>query len=468
MVARGKLALIGMTGVLLAAMVACGSRLPASQLGQFGPGGAGQGVAGAQGGTDASGAAAGDGTADGAANGTDGAAVGDGGGKPGQGTGAPAGSCKPSGAGAPGVTANSITVANVSDISGPIPGLFQDYQRAAQAYAAYANATRGGICGRQIKVLGIDTGSTTNGDKSGAQKACKEAFAMVGSYSAVDAGGAPVVDDCGIPEIRAGFTTSTRRASKVSFAANSGHPGRIASVQPDYFRSIARGAERKAAFLYINVEAAATWSRAYMNAYKQRGFTWEYVQPIDVSDVNYSPYVLQMKNKGIQYVQFIGVYQHGVRLAKAMEQQGFKPKVFVPDPTMLDPRFAETGGSAVQGAYTFIDTATIGRPNAEFALYSQWLQKVAPGAKPVAPFGWSAMRLFDQEVTKLGPKPTRQALLAALGKVRGWTSNNLHARFEVGAKESSPCRAFLRLQGQTWKQVAPASGYRCGTLLGGA
>src|SRR5688500_12316450 len=41
-----------------------------------------------------------------------------------------------------GVTAGEITIANISDISGPVPGIFQSAQQATKAFVEYFNATQ--------------------------------------------------------------------------------------------------------------------------------------------------------------------------------------------------------------------------------------------------------------------------------------------------------------------------------------
>ncbi|NHA00206.1 hypothetical protein G5V59_08905 [Nocardioides sp. W3-2-3] len=47
-----------------------------------------------------------------------------------------------------GITDKTITLANISDISGPVPGIFESAQQATQAYVKYFNST-GSICGRK-------------------------------------------------------------------------------------------------------------------------------------------------------------------------------------------------------------------------------------------------------------------------------------------------------------------------------
>jgi NAD(P)-dependent dehydrogenase (short-subunit alcohol dehydrogenase family) len=55
-----------------------------------------------------------------------------------------------------GVTDTKITIANASDMSGLVPGLFKDAQQAVEAYVAYFNAGQE-ICGRKLEYLPLDS-----------------------------------------------------------------------------------------------------------------------------------------------------------------------------------------------------------------------------------------------------------------------------------------------------------------------
>ena len=93
-----------------------------------------------------------------------------------------------------GITDTKITIANASDMSGLVPGLFKDAQQAVQAYVAYFNAGQD-ICGRKLEYLPLDSRLDAGGDQQAAQQACEKAFAMVGSMAAFDSGGASVVTE---------------------------------------------------------------------------------------------------------------------------------------------------------------------------------------------------------------------------------------------------------------------------------
>ncbi|MBV8305083.1 MAG: ABC transporter substrate-binding protein, partial [Acidimicrobiia bacterium] len=167
---RSKLAALALVAVFLTA--ACGLRAPkedvrAAERAALGNGNAalgagaaassdngtasgegagGTAAVGGAGGTGAAGAAGGTGAASGA-GGTGGVTPG------GIGVAAPAGGN--GGSTDVGVTATTITAGNVSDLGGPVPGLFQGGPYGTQAYFDYVNS-QGGIYGRKLVLKSVD------------------------------------------------------------------------------------------------------------------------------------------------------------------------------------------------------------------------------------------------------------------------------------------------------------------------
>lgn len=383
--------------------------------------------------------------------------------------GASARRCSPGGASDKGVTKQSLTIANASDISGPVPGLFESSQQAVKAFVAYQNTTFGGICGRKLELMAMDSRSDNGGDKDAVIQACGKAFAMVGSMSSADAGGAQQVTSCGIPDLRTQTVNPSRGDSPMVFGANSLKTNLVPSALPDYFKRKHPDAVKKAAYLYINVPAAKINAQSQIAAHEKRGYTFVYQQGIDVADFNYSPYVQQMKTQGVRIVYFIGATSQAVRLAKAMQQQGFKPDAFGMAPTSYDPRYLEQAGAAAEGTYVYSSAALLNEigATAEGKLYQQWLQRVTPGATPTyyGVYAWAAARLFVEQATKLGANPTRKGLLNALKGVNGYQANGLLAGSDVGARTSPKCVLFGRVKGGRFVREAPARGWTCGTLI---
>src|SRR5438445_7007773 len=117
-----------------------------------------------------------------------------------------------------GVTGDRIVIANISSISGVSPGLFKTAQVATKAYAAMVNA-EGGVFGRKLDVLAMDSKLDASEDRLRAIQACKDAFAQVGSGEAFDDGGAPETAKCKMPDVRAFAATGKRAESPTTFSA---------------------------------------------------------------------------------------------------------------------------------------------------------------------------------------------------------------------------------------------------------
>ncbi|MFC6343008.1 ABC transporter substrate-binding protein, partial [Nocardioides hankookensis] len=367
-----------------------------------------------------------------------------------------------------GITDKTITLANVADISGPVPGIFESAQQATRAYAAYFNSTND-ICGRKLDVELLDSRADAGADQQAYTKACDDAFAAVGSMGAFDSGGAGAAQSCALPDIRSTTTTPERRDCTTCFAAQSVDPGLVNPAMPKYFLQKDKDATQHAAVLYINAGAAAVNAQSFRNAYTRAGWKVDYFQGIDVSEFNYAPYVQQLKDKGIKLVTYTGPYQNTVKLLEAMQQQGYKPDAFVQDSTIYDANFVEQAGSNGNGVYAWSSTKMFDDYSVkEMQLYRAWLDQVKPGAVPnyFGLYAWSAARLFVEQATQLGGKLTRASLVAALKGVKDWTGNGLHVPQQVGAKTTANCGSVLQLNDGKWKQVSSGT-YLCGPLLNG-
>ena len=91
-----------------------------------------------------------------------------------------------------GITPTSVTVGNVSIISGPVPGLFEGAPTGVKAYFAYINS-QGGVNGRKLNVQSFDTGFSGEQNGSETQQAESSDFAMVGNFSLFDTYGCPTL-----------------------------------------------------------------------------------------------------------------------------------------------------------------------------------------------------------------------------------------------------------------------------------
>ncbi len=370
-----------------------------------------------------------------------------------------------------GVTPSQITIGTVSDLSGIQPGLFKSTTDAVAAAAAYINS-QGGICGRAVQDVPYDTGETSSGDKAATQDACAKSFALVGSMSAFDDGGASVVDSCGIPDLTAITTNSQRAFAKNTYA--------VYQVRPDqYLQGTARFIKQKygtsvvqhAAIMWLDSAVTKTNAQVRQKGEEENGYKFIYTKQVEVVETNYTSYVIQMKNAGVQYLTMVADYQSIVRLCQAMQQQGWYPKVMDWDSVVYSPQFLQQANGAANGSLFFINTAMLeeAAKNPEMQLYEQWLARVAPSDKPdyFGLYAWSAARLFQMVATEVGPNLTRSAFFAKVKQVHAWNDHGLHATHDIGNKTASNCFLYGKVTTNAFVRFYPSSGWTCsyGPLL---
>jgi len=426
--------------------------------GDAGAGGSGSGAAGSTEG----GASGGSGSPDGEGGGGATAA----GGANAPSSGAKRGSCEGFDSSQPGVDAKAITLANASDVSGPVPGIFESARLGAQAFAAFFNAGDT-LCGHKLEVLELDTRADAGADQQAYARACDEAFAAVGSMSAFDSGGAATAQGCGLPDLRSTTVNPERAKCGTCFAAQSVNPGLVPSALPTYWLKENKDATQHMALLYINAGAAVPNAESFKKAWTKAGWKIKYFQGIEVSEFNFTSYVQQMKDRGIKMVYYVGPLQNTVKLQQAMEQQRFEPDVYLQDATIYDADYVEQAGDLADDVYVYGNIALFDDTrNQEMALYRAWLEQVSPGADPnfYGLYAWSAMRLFVQQAVRLGGKLTRASLVEALRGVSAWTANGLHSPQDVGGKTTGKCQKVIQYTGESWRQVSPGT-YMCGSLI---
>lgn len=364
-----------------------------------------------------------------------------------------------------GITDSEIVIANASDVSGPVPGLFESARLGTAAYISFFNA-QSDICGRKLKMLELDSQTDSKGDQQAYLRACADSFAGVGSVSIFDSGGAAVTEECGLPDLRANILTTERYDCATCFAAQALEPGVNTDAAYTFYAQQDKQATQSAAFLYLNLGGSPALSRSFADTAESVGFNVKVYRGIDTSEFNYAPFVQELKDKDITFVSFTGATQQAVRLADTMAQQDYRPDQFVVTQTQYGPEFHAQGGENVDGAMAPVPHPAFNSGNPEVSRYVQWLQRVKPGAAPTTfgLFAWSATRLFVERAVALGGDLTRENLIAEIKKVGKWTSGGMHSEMDVGGKKSFTCSTVVQLQQGEWQQIS-GKGYGCGSLV---
>jgi ABC-type branched-subunit amino acid transport system substrate-binding protein len=418
------------------------------------------------------GSAAGPGTSDGPAGGPSAGPTAGGPGGPIAGPNGPSGpnpatSVPPGGNGGAtdtGVTPTTITITTASDISGVQAGLFKSTHQAMQALTTMVNY-EGGLYGRQIKWIPADSKADTVANQAAVKDACTSSFALVGSMSAFDNGGASTGEQCGIPDLSAIAVNPSRQTAKNVYPMYPLSPDRFAIGTANYIKNTyGNDVIKHAAMLYLNAGVTKVNALQRMKAYETVGFDWIYKQEVQVLEANYSPFVQKMKEKGIKYVNMVANYQSIQKLLNAMEQNEYYPQVRDWDSVAYSQSFTSVGKPA-DGSIVFVTTAMYEElsSNPEMQLYVKWLSRVAPGAKPdyFGFYAWSAGRLFVKVHQMVGAKITRKKFIDALRTIHSWDGNGIHVANDVGAKIQSPCILYMEIRQSRFVRKAPANGFMC-------
>ena len=359
-----------------------------------------------------------------------------------------------------GLTKETITLATIADVSGIQPGIFQGAHRGARAAAAYINS-QGGICGRRIEPLILDSKTDGGGNRAATLDACAKAFALLGSMSAFDDGGARPGEECGIPDITSITTNLVKYEATNTYPVFPNSPSAVSTTNARYIAKRFPAAVKKAAILWLNIAVGKAAADARRAAWEAEGFEFIYATEVQILEANYTRYVSEMERRGVQYVHFIGDFQNMVRMQRTMRQQNYVPQVRDFDSITYDPDYLREP-EVVEGSFTFLNVAPFEEPTDEMRLYSEWYQRASPGEIPdyFGLYAWSAYRLF-QQVAARASTLTRKGIIDALRATPTWDGHGLHGAHRIGAKLPTTCNIYLQADHGRFKRVHPASGFDC-------
>jgi ABC-type branched-subunit amino acid transport system substrate-binding protein len=471
-------------------LTACGARVPSTLReqaanaavnggGGAGPGGTGIGPSTGPGGT-ATGPGGPSGTGPGGPGGTG----------PGGGTGAGTGN-KPNpvaggngGATDIGVTANSITVGNVADLTGPVPGLFKTAPDGVGAYFRYINSV-GGVNGRFLYVSSADSQTSCTGDTTAHQDQLKKVFGWVGSFA--------LYDDCGtdnvikknptIPDLSFPLGPDTK-ANTTNSVPPEAAPLGYQNGPYCYWAQKYGSAVQHVGSIYPNLPAPATSQAYFKKASETCGWKWAYNNPEPAAQTTFYSDILNMQRKGVKLVYISAENaQNAATLKAEADSQNFHPIWVIPIAYASDfaSRLASAGDSGagalegIQGSnlYGLFFSPDDAHNIPEVALFQKWISQAYPGdAKELyAMYSWCAAKLFVQTLKAIGPKVTRSSALASLKKVHSYDCGGMLPATDINNHSASNpklnCYVLWQIHsGGYYRRDTPPSHFRCdGTFV---
>jgi ABC-type branched-subunit amino acid transport system substrate-binding protein len=371
-----------------------------------------------------------------------------------------------------GVTATSITVGNISDLGGPVPGLFQGGPTGVQAYFDYINS-QGGVYGRQLKLAASDDGLQCSQNQADYQNTVSNVFAYVGSWSLDDNCGAQIMSSHpGVPMIQT-YLSSEMQSLPNAFAMAPysqqfylGPYLYLKQKYPDAITSVGTIVGKQAS-------AVAAWNHL-KSAIESIGYQVKYEDDFPPAQSNFSADVVSMQANNIKMVVLSSVNaQDAAIFAKEASQQGFKPEVWVCVVCYSGGYIDQAGGaSAVNGQYEYLATAAfLNDPTVpEVSTYLHWMHVANPNFLPdlFSTYSWSNAALFVHILQQVGPHLTQKAVLAALAGTSIFNDNGMTTNANIGARKPSNCYNLFQIQGGQYVKVDdPPSGFRCDGYFAG-
>jgi ABC-type branched-subunit amino acid transport system substrate-binding protein len=376
------------------------------------------------------------------------------------------GACAPKGGGEKGVTPTEITIGNISTISGPVPGLGQTAQAGLKAYVNYVNS-KGGVCGRKVKVQLSDDRLDTGTNRSETQRMANQVLGFAGSWSVVDDGGASVINGTNIPDVSLALSDQ-RIAMPNNFSPNPidpTSPGSGITNILEYFKQ-SLGAS-KGAIVWPAQAAARKRAQAFQVDMKAAGIEVVNTSEVAITQTDYTGVATQIKNAGADLV--ITALEVGgmAKLAQAFKQQNYTPKVPFYGAQSYSKKFIQQAGAAAEGttigiAFSIAEDAP---QNPAMAAFSQWYTRTNPGADPdfFAILSWASAAMLLQAVEQAGPTPTRDLVMAKLKVMTDTDAGGVLApHVNPAGKKASPCFMIAKVQGGKWTRAFPAKGFQCG------
>jgi ABC-type branched-subunit amino acid transport system substrate-binding protein len=376
---------------------------------------------------------------------------------------APCGPGDASGATDTGVTDRKITIATIQDIGGPRPGLFQANLDAMNAFVAYCNDL-GGILGRELELAAYD--SRISEHRSTTAQACDNAFALVGQSVAIDSAGAQVGVDCGIPDIPA-FAVETQHAGATNVVQPLPNPPALLNVGPErYVKREFPDAAKHAAMFFISAGPSSITAEKRVKGFEEIGFNFDVNSQTELNELNWGPFVEQIRSNDVQYVTSVSELDNPVNLAKELRTQGVEVEIFELDQVGYDPALIEKGGEVVEGVHVVVTTVPFEEADTsdEMQRFLFWLEETdakADNPSALSVQGWSAGLLFATAAKNLGSDLTRTALLEELRKIKEWDGHGIHAPANPGDNIVTECFIYLKVEGGEFVREFPKEGFSC-------
>ncbi len=369
------------------------------------------------------------------------------------------------------VTPSCVAVANISTISGIIPGLFEGAAVGTDAYLSYLDSTQGGIDGRKIALDSDDDKFNGRLNESDTQALISKVIAFVGSFSLEDQdGGVVLKQHPDVPNVSLSLSQSTLSLSNTVSPAPAVGGWQLGTLE--YFAQKYPEAIKHVGLLVAQESSAEFQAMGLEATMEHLGYHISYTTEFGPLDSNFQTELLAMQHAGVQFVDLTLMdATDAEHIVSEMHAQGFHPQVIESaGPIYVDKFVQLSGGPSVadgiyldqtNSLYLGEDASTIPEVNTFLVLGAESPSRLR--ARSLHPVRVDLRDALCRGYENAGADPTSATLLAALKQVTNFDANGLIAPSDPGGRKPPSCWLLARIENGVFVRVPPSpkAGFIC-------
>jgi branched-chain amino acid transport system substrate-binding protein len=372
------------------------------------------------------------------------------------------------------VTANSIKVGIISDLTGPASSTFADTPAAMEARFKQINAA-GGVNGRQIVWSVADTTSSPTAAATAAKELVQtRGVFLVSEVSALLFGASSYLQQTGVPVVGSSldgpewYEQPNTNMFNISGNDSPDEPG---YTDGGFWKSV--GAT-KISFIASNTPSSTRGINPFKAVMKADGLSVCDDDIVPLGGVSFTTYALSFKSAGCNAAECSCVLSSSLAVSTALQQEGLTNVKVVYAAGPSNGVFSNSADKAAANGALFPGTAYT---NAAGQTFLNGLKQYDPsytGGLPDlgAMLGWEVANLTIEGLQQAGQNPTRSSFITNLRKVSSWTDNGLApapVNFQnFGQAPPQVCATYVQFLNNQFVPYPSSGAPFCGTEIPGS